>query len=341
MPRGTALSATVLDAKDGNTVSIVLDKAIPQPGQEIALAGIIAALANPPGDLSDDPFYSMNRSTEVTQRTGNASVSSVASSGAAVQTAMLKHKADPKSNLQEDSSGTIGIDGLKLDWVLNKPPATTVLTAKKKNFKLPRGTEVYCGWLRRRCNETLVAGRGPKFANGRRPGTLIQLKLKVQGSLVPQPAMALNSLIYFQQSANIQVSVWIPSRVSIFWIFEDRAKMFLLAHRWLRGLVLGCMVILAGTASCSCDSYDPDPNDDIPPIVTVEFNYVVPGRVSIRLPQNKRPIRIESQSKSQQLPFAVRPGCTNRRPRSPLFMVASRGHSTETLEKSFPKSVRQ
>jgi len=142
MPRGTALSATVLDAKEGNTVSIVLDKAIPQPGQEVALAGIIAALANPPGDLSDDPFYSMNRSTEVTQRTGNASVSSVASSGAAVQTAMLKHKADPKSNLQEDSSGTIGIDGLKLDWVLNKPPATTVLTAKKKNFKLPRGTEV-------------------------------------------------------------------------------------------------------------------------------------------------------------------------------------------------------
>ena len=114
---------------------------MPQPGQEIALAGIIAALANPPGDLTDDPFYSMNRSTEVSQRTGNADAS-VASSGAAVQTAMLKHKADPKSNLQEDSSGTIGIDGLKLDWVLNKPPATTVLTAKKKNFKLPGGTEV-------------------------------------------------------------------------------------------------------------------------------------------------------------------------------------------------------
>ena len=141
MPHGTALSATVVDAKDGNTVSIVLDKATLQPGQEIALAGIIAALANPPGDLSDDPFYSMNRSTEVSQRTGNADAS-VASSGAAVQTAMLKHKADPKSNLQEDSSGTIGIDGLKLDWVLNKPPATTVLTAKKKNFKLPGGTEV-------------------------------------------------------------------------------------------------------------------------------------------------------------------------------------------------------
>ncbi len=82
--------------------------------------------------------------------------------------------------------------------------------------------------------------------------------------------------------------------------------MFLLAHRWLRGLVLGCMVLLAGTASCSCDSYDPDPYDDIPPIVTVEFNYVVPGRVTIRRPQNqnKRSFRIEPESKSRQLPFA-------------------------------------
>jgi hypothetical protein len=59
-----------------------------------------------------------------------------------VQTARLKHEADPKSNLREDSSGAIGIDGLKLNWVLDKPPATTVMTAKKKNFKLPRGTEV-------------------------------------------------------------------------------------------------------------------------------------------------------------------------------------------------------
>ena len=86
--------------------------------------------------------------------------------------------------------------------------------------------------------------------------------------------------------------------------------MFLLAHRWLRGLVLGCMVILAGTASCSSDSYDPDPYDDTPPVVTVEFNYVVPGRVSIRRPQNqnKRPIRIDSQVKSQQLPLAEMAG---------------------------------
>ena len=142
MPRGTALDATVVDAKDGNTVSIVLGKATPNPEQEVPLVGIIAAVATPPGDLTDDPFYGMNRSAEATQRTGNASVTSVASSGATVQTAILKGKSDPKSNLQEDSSGAIGIDGLKLNWVLDKPPATTVLNAKKKNFKLIRGTEL-------------------------------------------------------------------------------------------------------------------------------------------------------------------------------------------------------
>lgn len=142
MPRGTALSATIVDAKDGNTVSIVLDKAIPNPGQEVPLTDIIAAVATPPDDLSGDPFYGMNHSTEPTQRTGNATATSIASSGAAVQTAILKGKSDPKSNLQEDSSGAIGIDGLKLNWVLDKPPATTMMTAKKKNFKLPGGTEL-------------------------------------------------------------------------------------------------------------------------------------------------------------------------------------------------------
>jgi len=142
MPCGTALSATVVDAKNGNAVSIVLDKAKPKPGQDIPLMGIIAAVATPPGDLTEDQLYSMNRSNEPTQRTGNSAITSLASSGAAAQTAILKGQNDPKSNLQEDSSGAIGIDGLKLNWVLDKPPATTVMTAKKKNFKLVSGTEV-------------------------------------------------------------------------------------------------------------------------------------------------------------------------------------------------------
>jgi hypothetical protein len=40
------------------------------------------------------------------------------------------------------------------------------------------------------------------------------------------------------------------------------------------------MLFLAGTAFCSTDSYDPNPYDDIPPIVTVEFDYVVPAQTA-------------------------------------------------------------
>ena len=105
--------------------------------------------------------------------------------------------------------------------------------------------------------------------------------------------------------------------------------MFLLAHKWIRGLVLGCMVLLAGTASCSTDSYDPDPYDNIPPVVTVEFNYVVPGRVSIRRPQNqnKRPFRIDSASKSQSqsLPVAQVNGLFESLVASPILYGSPQG----------------
>ena len=97
--------------------------------------------------------------------------------------------------------------------------------------------------------------------------------------------------------------------------------MFVLAHKWIRGLVLGCMVLLAGTASFSSDSYDPDPYDDVPPVVTVEFNYVVPGRINIKRPQkqNKRPIRLDSGSASQQPPFAEAGGLYETFVVSPLL----------------------
>ena len=41
LPHGTALSATVTDVKDGNTVSIVLDKATRKSDQEVPLVGIM------------------------------------------------------------------------------------------------------------------------------------------------------------------------------------------------------------------------------------------------------------------------------------------------------------
>ena len=102
--------------------------------------------------------------------------------------------------------------------------------------------------------------------------------------------------------------------------------MFLRAHKWIRGLVLGCMVLLAGTASCSCDSYDPDPYDNVPPVVTVEFNYVVPGHVSIRPQnQNKRPFRIDSASKSQFLPFAEVSGLFESLVAAPILFGSPQG----------------
>lgn len=52
----------------------------------------------------------------------------------------------------------------------------------------------------------------------------------------------------------------------------------------MRNTVLGLMFCLAVTAACSCDSYDPDPYDNIPPVVTVEFNYLIPHQVSILRP---------------------------------------------------------
>lgn len=75
--------------------------------------------------------------------------------------------------------------------------------------------------------------------------------------------------------------------------------MVLLAHKFVRRMVLGLMFFLAGAACCWCDSYDPDPYDDIPPVITVEFNYVVPKRVSIRRPaaQTKKiPVRSNANS---------------------------------------------
>lgn len=69
--------------------------------------------------------------------------------------------------------------------------------------------------------------------------------------------------------------------------------MFLLSHRSLRGIVLGLMFFLAGTSCCWSDSYDPDPYDDTPPLITVDFNYVVPSVVTVRAP------RIQAKSRQR------------------------------------------
>ena len=87
-------------------------------------------------------------------------------------------------------------------------------------------------------------------------------------------------------------------------------KMFLLAHRFLRRAVLGLMFFLAGTAYCSCDSYDPNPYDDVPPVVTIEFNYLVPGGIHISRPnvQTRNQLNLHSANNARQLSSAPVPG---------------------------------
>jgi hypothetical protein len=55
-----------------------------------------------------------------------------------------------------------------------------------------------------------------------------------------------------------------------------------LITRFLRGAVLGMMLLLSGMASMVCFSYDAD-NDETTPPVTVEFNGVVPSKKSVQI----------------------------------------------------------
>jgi hypothetical protein len=55
-----------------------------------------------------------------------------------------------------------------------------------------------------------------------------------------------------------------------------------LLTRYLRGAVLGMMLLLSGMASMVCFSYDADGDDSTPP-VTVEFNGVVPSKKGIQV----------------------------------------------------------
>ncbi|HKV91778.1 MAG TPA: hypothetical protein VJW20_04430 [Candidatus Angelobacter sp.] len=55
-----------------------------------------------------------------------------------------------------------------------------------------------------------------------------------------------------------------------------------IAHRIGRATVLGLMFFLAVAAVCTSDSYDPNPYDDVPPVVTVHYNYVLPRLEDVR-----------------------------------------------------------
>ena len=58
--------------------------------------------------------------------------------------------------------------------------------------------------------------------------------------------------------------------------------MKLLITRFLRGAVLGMMLLLSAMASMVCFSYDAD-NDESTPPVTVEFSGIVPSKKGIQI----------------------------------------------------------
>src|SRR3954447_23440257 len=55
-----------------------------------------------------------------------------------------------------------------------------------------------------------------------------------------------------------------------------------LLTRYLRGAVLGMMLLLSGMAGMVCFSYDADGDESTPP-VTVEFNGVVPSKKGVQV----------------------------------------------------------
>jgi hypothetical protein len=55
-----------------------------------------------------------------------------------------------------------------------------------------------------------------------------------------------------------------------------------LLTKYIRGAVLGMMLLLSGMAGMVCFSYDADSDDSTPP-VTVEFNGVVPSKKGIQI----------------------------------------------------------
>lgn len=100
--------------------------------------------------------------------------------------------------------------------------------------------------------------------------------------------------------------------------------MFLVSHRTLRGIVLGLMFFLAGTSCCWSDSYDPDPYDDTPPVVTVDFNYVVPSVVTVRSPKIQTKLRQCIAITFYRLQNIATPQCfLSSRAASPLVQSAS------------------
>ena len=143
--------ATKGKGSEQTIIAIVIDKAVLENGREIALQGIIAAVAAPPdGSLSSDPTYGMMHSNEPKMiglgpggaRPGELSPASKAESTATLNTTRINGEMRKGLLLNEDSQGAIGFSGLSLSWRLTTPPAVTVFSSNRKEIKLEPGTQV-------------------------------------------------------------------------------------------------------------------------------------------------------------------------------------------------------
>jgi hypothetical protein len=144
--------ATKGKGSEQSILAIVLDKAVLESGREIALEGIIAAVAAPQdSSLSSDPTYGMMHSNEPkmvgrgpssASRAGELSASSKVDSTATLSTARINGEMRKGLLLNADSQGAIGFEGLSLSWRLTTPPAVTVFSSNRKEIKLEAGTQV-------------------------------------------------------------------------------------------------------------------------------------------------------------------------------------------------------
>ena len=100
--------------------------------------------------------------------------------------------------------------------------------------------------------------------------------------------------------------------------------MKLLFTRYLRGAVLGMMLLLSGMASMMCFSYDADGDESTPP-VTVEFNGVVPSKKGI-------------QVSTQRFSVAAHP-IRDTQPAAPDFLVAVNFSAAPALDKGSPQLI--
>jgi hypothetical protein len=100
-----------------------------------------------------------------------------------------------------------------------------------------------------------------------------------------------------------------------------------LLTRYLRGAVLGMMLLLSGMAGMVCFSYDADGDESTPP-VTVEFNGVVPSKKGIHV-SSPRSSTVAYQVRDIQAPTLDLVASVN-------FLSAS---SAPALDKGSPQLV--